>query len=65
MTSIFANIALLLLIGSGAWESILLAVVLLLCCGMMMFGMGKHSGRTNKTKQDSDKDHDNDRRSST
>lgn len=68
MTSVFASSALFLLIGSGSWVWIVLVVVLLLCCGMMPFGMGKmgkRSNRTDKSKEELDKDHDDDRRNST
>ncbi len=63
MTSIFANSALFLLIGSGSWVWIVLVVLLLLCCGMMPFGMRgmrKGSKRTDKTQEDSDEKHDDD-----
>ena len=67
MTSMFASSALFVLIGSGAWVSIVLVVLLLLCCGMMPFGMRRmgRSNRTDKTKEESDKKHDDDRRNST
>lgn len=66
MTSAFGNVAFFVAIGSGAWGMIFV-VALLLCCGMMMFGMGrmgKRSNRPDKSKEEPDKD-DDDRRNST
>lgn len=66
MTSVFSNAAFFLVVGSGAWVAIFV-VALLLCCGMMMFGMGgmgKRSNRTDKSKEEPGKDNDDDRRNS-
>ena len=51
MTSMFASSALFVLIGSGAWVSIVLVVLLLLCCGMMLLECGKWDGPTEQSKR--------------
>ena len=68
MTSVFGTSALILAIGSGIWGVALIAVLLLLCCGGMLFGMrgmGKRSKHTDRTNEQtpSTRNDDNQRKS--
>lgn len=66
MTSVSSTSALFLAIGSGTWGVILIAALLLLCCGAMVFamrGMGTRSDRTDKaSKQTTNNKTDDDQR---
>lgn len=65
MTSLFCISALILTIGAGTWGTILIAALLLLCCGGMLFGMRGMGKRSDKAdKQTSNNKTDDDQRKS-
>jgi uncharacterized membrane protein YhiD involved in acid resistance len=64
MTSVFGTSALILIIGSGTWGVALIAILLFLCCGGMLFGMRGMGKRSDKAgKQTSNKTDDDQRKS--
>lgn len=65
MTSVFGSSALILAIGSATWGVALIAILLLLCCGGMLFGMRGMGKRSDKPgKQTSNNKPDDDQRKS-